>query len=136
MRLVLTLGAVALFAACQPVPQPQPQPRPSYPTPGYLPPGIGAPAQPAPPPAAPLPTPAPQPSPVPPPPPPSDPSDTCGASAFQGFIGSVAPQPFPAPGPVRVYAQGDPVTMDHNPQRLNVVVDRQNRQRIVSLSCG
>ena len=66
----------------------------------------------------------------------SDPSDTCGANALQGFVGSVAPQPFPASGPVRVIAQGDPVTMDHNPQRLNVTVDRETRSRVVSLSCG
>ncbi|MCW1931190.1 I78 family peptidase inhibitor [Pararhodobacter zhoushanensis] len=66
----------------------------------------------------------------------TDPSDTCGANSLQHFVGSVAPQPFPAPGPVRVIGQGDPVTMDHNPQRLNVTVDRETRRRVVSLSCG
>lgn len=64
------------------------------------------------------------------------PGDTCGASGLQAFVGSVAPQPFPASGPVRVYAEGDPVTMDHNPQRVNVIVDRANRQRVVAISCG
>lgn len=64
------------------------------------------------------------------------PGDTCGASGLQGFVGSVAPSPFPASGPVRVYAEGDPVTMDHNPARVNVVVDGENRQRVVAISCG
>ncbi|PTX02862.1 hypothetical protein DDE23_08060 [Pararhodobacter aggregans] len=64
------------------------------------------------------------------------PGDTCGASSLQGFVGSVAPSPFPASGPVRVYAEGDPVTMDHNPSRVNVVVDGDNRQRVVAISCG
>ncbi len=64
------------------------------------------------------------------------PGDTCGAGELQTFVGSVAPQPFPAAGPVRVYAQGDPVTMDHNPQRVNVVVNPADRRRIVSISCG
>jgi len=132
MKALYALGAVALLAACDPLPPMQSQ----MPPPRPVPPVVSAPAE--------VPPAAPQPGlPVPPrapapelPPTPSVPGDTCGAAGLQGFVGSVAPQPFPAPGPVRVYAQGDPVTMDHNPQRLNVVVDRETRQRVVSLSCG
>lgn len=64
------------------------------------------------------------------------PGDPCGAASLQGFVGSVAPQPFPASGPVRVYAEGDPVTLDMNPGRVNVIVDRASRQRVVAITCG
>ncbi|MFN4099905.1 MAG: I78 family peptidase inhibitor [Pararhodobacter sp.] len=134
MKALYALGAVALLAACDPLPPVQsqrtPPPRPVAPevtAPAVTPlPPVAAPSQPVPPRA-----------PVPDlPPVASVPGDTCGSAGLQGFVGSVAPQPFPAPGPVRVYAEGDPVTMDHNPQRLNVVLDAENRQRVVSLSCG
>lgn len=127
---ILALGAAAvLLAACDTMPVMQPAPRYSAPV-----------AQPTPAPEA-----APAPAVVSPPiaarpepviEVPASSTDGCGADSLQAFVGSVAPQPFPAPGPVRVYAEGDPITMDHNPNRVNVVVDRENRQRVVSISCG
>ncbi|MCB1388492.1 MAG: hypothetical protein KDK12_04985 [Rhodobacteraceae bacterium] len=130
MKLHPALAALVLVAACDTMPPMAPAPYTRAP----------APAEPvvAPPPAAVT-------APVYQPPPPvvadqapavTTPGDTCGASGLQGFVGSVAPQPFPASGPVRVYAEGDPVTMDHNPARVNVVVDRANRQRVVAINCG
>ena len=124
------VGAASLLAACQMTPMESP----TY----YAPPA----AIEATPPAAPAPNPAPMSPPIAQPAPepeislPTSASDPCGASSLQGFVGSVAPQPFPAPGPVRVYADGDPITMDNNPNRVNVVVDRENRQRVVAISCG
>ncbi|WP_370206735.1 I78 family peptidase inhibitor [Pararhodobacter marinus] len=132
MKSILALGAAALtLTACNMTPM---TPAPSYRTPIVAePPRVQEPVAsvpsspdmsgtaPAQPPMQSLPTSA---------------SDPCGAQSLQGFVGSVAPQPFPAPGPVRVYAEGDPITMDHNENRVNVVVDAENRQRVVSISCG
>ncbi len=38
------------------------------------------------------------------------------------------------PGPKRIYRTGSPVTMDHRPDRLNIVVDEAGR--IVGVHCG
>lgn len=65
-----------------------------------------------------------------------DTPDACGASRLQGLIGGPLPATIAAPGPVRVYAQHDPVTMDHNDRRLNVVLDSATRSRIVAITCG
>lgn len=62
--------------------------------------------------------------------------DACGAAGLQHWIGRPAPASFPVSGPVRVYATGQPVTMDYNPQRLNVEVSRASRPVIVAISCG
>ena len=62
--------------------------------------------------------------------------DACGAAGLQHLVGGPVPESFPVAGPIRVFATGDPVTMDYNPRRLNVEVSRQNRRRIVALSCG
>lgn len=129
MKALLPFAAVALLAACDPM-------MPMQSAPYYTPPPTVEPVV-----APPVSAPAYPYEPVvtadpPPPPVASTPGDTCGAASLQGFVGSVAPQPFPAPGPVRVYAEGDPVTMDRNPQRVNVIVDRANRQRVVAITCG
>jgi len=59
----------------------------------------------------------------------------CDAAQYRQLVGSRAPDPFPHRGPVRVYHSGVPVTMDHNPNRLNVEVHPRSR-RIVSITCG
>lgn len=64
------------------------------------------------------------------------PGDSCGAQSLQDLVGGAVPHPFPARGPVRLYAEGDPVTMDFNPQRVNVVLDRADRRRITAIRCG
>ena len=126
MKPIFLVAASGLLAACHMTPM---QPAPYYSAPVV--------AEPVPEPApAPISPPVAQPAPQPEIELPTSASDPCGAGSLQGFVGSVAPQPFPAPGPVRVYAQGDPITMDHNPNRVNVVVDAENRQRVVSISCG
>jgi hypothetical protein len=65
-----------------------------------------------------------------------DSPDACGASGLQGLIGGPVPATIAAPGPVRIYAQGDPVTMDYSERRLNVVLDAATRSRIVAITCG
>ena len=62
--------------------------------------------------------------------------DTCGAGQFRNLVGRPLPQPFPANGPVRIFTTGQPVTMDHNPARLNVEVDASSLRRIVAVTCG
>lgn len=63
-------------------------------------------------------------------------ADACGASGLQGLIGGPVPATIAAPGPVRIYAQGDPVTMDYSERRLNVVLDHATRSRIIAITCG
>lgn len=79
-----------------------------------------------------------EPGPIPAPDPvtPPDAADTCGASAFAALIGQDAAM-FPSgtwKGPARLIRPGQPVTMDYNPERLNVLLD--SADRIVGLSCG
>lgn len=60
----------------------------------------------------------------------------CGADRLQSLVGRRWPQPLPeGDRPVRIYAQGDPVTMDLSPERLNVELDRE-RRRILAIRCG
>jgi hypothetical protein len=60
----------------------------------------------------------------------------CGADRLQHLVGRRWPQPLPEGArPVRIYAQGDPVTMDMSPERLNVELDAQ-RRRILAIRCG
>lgn len=66
---------------------------------------------------------------------PSDDPDACGASRYQYLVGERLPDPFPARGVVRIFRTGDPVTMDHQPSRLNVEIERR-RDRIVRIFCG
>ncbi|MCA3438540.1 MAG: hypothetical protein INF48_14630 [Rhodobacter sp.] len=62
--------------------------------------------------------------------------DTCGAADFASLVGQPVSR-FSAEvraGPARVIRPGQPVTMDYNPLRLNVLLDADDR--IVGLSCG
>ena len=62
--------------------------------------------------------------------------DTCGAADFASLVGQPVSR-FNAEaraGPARVIRPGQPVTMDYNPLRLNVLLDADDR--IVGLSCG
>ncbi|MCQ0970918.1 I78 family peptidase inhibitor [Paracoccus sp. TK19116] len=68
----------------------------------------------------------------------SDPSagpDTCGAAAYQGYVGQQSPAITVPPGTdYRSYRTGDPVTMDFNENRINFEYDRQGV--LVKVSCG
>lgn len=79
------------------------------------------------------------------PPPPADPhriglqegEDTCGARNHAALLGhpvSQAPQPS-ANRSIRVVGDGDPVTMDFSPQRLNIYYDKRTGL-IVGIKCG
>ncbi len=62
--------------------------------------------------------------------------DTCGAAAYRPLIGQDVSMFSPAgrPGPSRIIRPGQVVTMDYDPERLNVQLDDDDR--IVSVSCG
>jgi hypothetical protein len=62
--------------------------------------------------------------------------DTCGVAGLASLIGQPVAR-FSAQlreGPARVIRPGQPVTMDYNPLRLNILLDADDR--IVGLSCG
>ena len=62
--------------------------------------------------------------------------DTCGAADLASLIGQPVSR-FSAQtrqGPARVIRPGQPVTMDYNPLRLNVLLDADDR--ILGVSCG
>lgn len=63
-----------------------------------------------------------------------EPEPPCTTGKLPALIGQPAAAADPLPEPKRVYRQGDMVTMDHNPARLNVVLDGAGR--IVALKCG
>lgn len=62
--------------------------------------------------------------------------DACGASGYRAWIGQDASVVEGAglAGPVRVYHQGDALTMDFSPTRLNVELDADGR--IIRIHCG
>ena len=62
--------------------------------------------------------------------------DTCGAAALQSLIGGPAPDSLPGPNPVRIHADGDAVTMDYNPQRVNIILDAATRSIVLAVTCG
>lgn len=62
--------------------------------------------------------------------------DTCGAAALQGLIDGPVPDTLPGPNPVRVYADGDAVTMDYNPNRVNIILDAGTRSIVLAVTCG
>lgn len=62
--------------------------------------------------------------------------DTCGAAALQSLIGGPVPTALPDANPVRIYADGDAVTMDYNPQRVNIILDAATRTTILAITCG
>jgi hypothetical protein len=63
--------------------------------------------------------------------------DACGASAFQHLVGTraAAAEGMTAPGPIRVFRTGQPITMDFRPERLNVELDARGRT-IIRIFCG
>lgn len=66
-------------------------------------------------------------------------NDTCGAGGFEGLIGQTAEilELLEFDRPARSYAEGDPVTLDYLPERINFVVDTDpDAPRIVEVSCG
>lgn len=62
--------------------------------------------------------------------------DTCGAAGLASLIGQPVSRfsTQTRQGPARVIRPGQPVTMDYNPLRLNVLLDADDR--IVGVSCG
>lgn len=63
--------------------------------------------------------------------------DGCGAHAYAALIRqpvSNAPQPA-ANRSVRIVGDGDAVTMDYSPQRLNIYYDKRSG-RITGIKCG
>ena len=62
--------------------------------------------------------------------------DSCGAAGLASLIGQPVSR-FSAQtrqGPARVIRPGQPITMDYNPLRLNVLLDADDR--ILGVSCG
>ncbi len=61
---------------------------------------------------------------------------TCVAARHQALIGRPIDEIDTAalPRPLRVYPAGSRVTMDHRPERMNVVVGRNGR--VVKVRCG
>ena len=134
---LLAASGAILLAACEPAPEPADTPPQQAPA-----------GETAPDPAAPAPTdatdPGQQPADPATQPPADDPmagdpamdADACGATEYQAWIGTNVADIDEAdlPEPNRVYVEGDAVTMDHRPDRLNVVTDADGN--IVEVSCG
>ena len=68
--------------------------------------------------------------------PPADPVDDCEASGVQDLIGKdrAAISGMRFAHPLRVIEHGQPVTMDFNPQRLNIQLARSGK--ITAITCG
>lgn len=60
--------------------------------------------------------------------------DTCNAASYAGMIGQDAVVALSIPEPKRQYRLGDPVTMDFNAERVNVVLDETDV--IIDIKCG
>ncbi len=118
MRLPLMLALGLMLAGCTALPRWPGQPPADQPAP-----------------AAPLAPPGGAAAPVPPAVPAREATDTCGAARYWHLIGQPAPEPFPAPPPLRVFRSGDALTMDHRPERLNVELERFG-ERILAVYCG
>lgn len=122
MRIAVAALAAALLAGCAPNETP-------------------APSTAVPPPAAPSPAPAPAPQPAPPPPAPVAEAplapDQCGARPLQALVGKPRSEiPVPAdPSKRRVACTTCPVTMDFNPERLNIFFDAETGI-IKEVKCG
>lgn len=60
----------------------------------------------------------------------------CAAEQYQVLIGQRVSEVHTdsLPSPRRIYAHGDPVTMDYRPDRLNIVTD--GRGVVISVRCG
>ncbi len=63
------------------------------------------------------------------------PESGCGASGYQSLLGSnIAAITLPGDLGARIYRRGDPVTMDHRPDRLNIETD--DLGQVLSVHCG
>ena len=60
--------------------------------------------------------------------------DTCNAMAYQHLLGQPRAAADGLPQPKRVYHITDMITMDHRPDRLNVILDDSGT--IGEISCG
>ena len=60
----------------------------------------------------------------------------CAAARYRSMIGRPIAEVDTAalPGPLRVYRAGSPVTGDHRPERMNIVVGPDGR--VVRVGCG
>jgi hypothetical protein len=59
----------------------------------------------------------------------------CDVASYQSLVGSnVAAVTLPADLAHRIYKQGDPVTMDYRPDRLNIVTDENGV--VIEVKCG
>lgn len=67
--------------------------------------------------------------------PPPPPGQRCDATQHQHLVGGPVPDPVPHEGPVRLYQTGMALTMEHEPNRLNVETDPDTGQ-VVSVTCG
>jgi hypothetical protein len=63
-----------------------------------------------------------------------EPSQPCMSAGLADLIGQPAEAAADLPDPKRIYHEGDMVTMDHNPARLNVILDAEGR--ITAFKCG
>lgn len=61
-------------------------------------------------------------------------ADTCNAASYAGMIGQDAVVALSIPDPKRQYRLGDPVTMDFNASRVNIILDQTDV--IVDIKCG
>ncbi|GLT12835.1 I78 family peptidase inhibitor [Sulfitobacter sp. PR48] len=61
-------------------------------------------------------------------------ADTCNAAAYAGMIGQDAVVALSIPDPKRQYRLGDPVTMDFNASRVNIVLN--DTDVIIDITCG
>jgi hypothetical protein len=67
--------------------------------------------------------------------PPLDGSPDCGAEALQGLVGHPLPPGFTPPQAHRIYRSGDMLTLDYNPDRLNIELAPDTAE-IVAIRCG
>ncbi|MEP3689309.1 MAG: I78 family peptidase inhibitor [Sulfitobacter dubius] len=61
-------------------------------------------------------------------------SETCKEGSWWGLVGRPRSAASIVSEPKRVYTEGDPVTMDANPNRTNIVLDAEGK--IAKVTCG
>jgi len=61
-------------------------------------------------------------------------AETCKEGSWWGLIGRPRAAANIVSEPKRVYTEGDPVTMDANPKRTNIVLDAEGK--IAKVTCG
>ncbi|MFG6559359.1 I78 family peptidase inhibitor [Sulfitobacter sp. 1A15299] len=62
------------------------------------------------------------------------PTNTCKEGSWWGLIGRPKSAASIVSEPKRIYTEGDPVTMDANPDRTNIVLDAEGK--IAKVTCG